>query len=398
MNLTLKKRRKYWLNVHLWLGLLFGFFLSIFGITGSILVFYEEINALINPDVMTVSALPEAESAFRPFEEIFTIATTSLSTQAKVTFIHYPSDASSAYTVGYTLPNTDNKVDVWQLHIDPYHSQILGQRLIKKADAIFPSAVMPFIFQLHFALLAGETGGVIVGIMAVLLLFSILTGLIVWWPLTDNWRRALRIKPRASIERFNHDLHQTSGIYTGLILLVVLLSGIYMNLPNQFIGLVKQLSPDTHGFMDRPHSVPANGQTPIGLVRALQSVRSQYPDGRVNWLNPAVDETDVYRISLRDVPELSYFWSERLVSVDQYTGKILEVSDPSTRRTAGETFIAWQWSLHSGKAFGWIGRILVFLSGLACPVLFVTGVIRWLQKRRAAKTKQSLVMSMPKKK
>jgi len=39
--------------------------------------------------------------------------------------------------------------------------------------------------------------------------------------------------------------------------------------------------------------------------------------------------------------------------------------------------------LHSGRAFGWTGRILVFLTGLACPILFVTGVIRWLQKRRA---------------
>jgi len=27
----------------------------------------------------------------------------------------------------------------------------------------------------------------------------------------------------------------------------------------------------------------------------------------------------------------------------------------------------------------------VFLTGLACPVLFVTGLIRWLQKRKANK-------------
>jgi uncharacterized iron-regulated membrane protein len=32
---------------------------------------------------------------------------------------------------------------------------------------------------------------------------------------------------------------------------------------------------------------------------------------------------------------------------------------------------------------------LVFLSGLACPVLFVTGVIRWLQKRKAAAKKHN---------
>jgi len=31
--------------------------------------------------------------------------------------------------------------------------------------------------------------------------------------------------------------------------------------------------------------------------------------------------------------------------------------------------------------------MLVFLSGLACPLLFVTGVIRWLQKRRAKRHK-----------
>ncbi|MCG7756039.1 MAG: PepSY domain-containing protein [Nitrosomonas sp.] len=31
----------------------------------------------------------------------------------------------------------------------------------------------------------------------------------------------------------------------------------------------------------------------------------------------------------------------------------------------------WQWPLHSGKAFGWIGRVLVFLCGLACPVIYM---------------------------
>lgn len=72
----------------------------------------------------------------------------------------------------------------------------------------------------------------------------------------------------------------------------------------------------------------------------------------------------------------------RCVVIDQYSGKILDVDDPAIG-TAGEVFTHWQWPLHSGQAFGWTGRILVFLSGLACPLLFITGVIRWLQKRKA---------------
>ncbi len=39
----LKARRQRWLTMHLWLGLTLGLLLSIYGITGSILVFYAEI-------------------------------------------------------------------------------------------------------------------------------------------------------------------------------------------------------------------------------------------------------------------------------------------------------------------------------------------------------------------
>jgi uncharacterized iron-regulated membrane protein len=379
----LKKRRKTWLNVHLWLGLLLGFFLAVFGITGSILVFYEEIDNLINADLRVVQAPAQGELAFRSLAEIQAAAIAAIPSNAKLGFVDYPSDVTSSYKFGFAVPAAiaDEK-DEWQVHVDPYTAQILGKHLIKKAEDFFPRAFIPFVFQLHFALLAGKTGGIIVGIMGIILLFSVLTGLIVWWPLTGSWRRALSIKPRASVERFNHDLHQTSGFYTFPILFVVLLSGVYMNLPDQFMALVKQLSPGTQGFMDSPHSLPVMGKQQIDLAQALTIVQSHYPEGRVDWFNPPVDETGIYLISISDVPGLSLFWSERQVSVDQYTGTILKVQDPSTRNTAGQTFVEWQWPLHSGKAFGWTGRILVFLSGLACPVLFVTGLIRWLQKRR----------------
>lgn len=380
----LKKRRKRWLSVHLWLGLLLGFFLAVFGITGSILVFYEEIDNVLNADLKTVQTPAQGEAAYHTLAEIQNAAVTAMPPQAKLGFVDYPADATSSYKFGFVIPTAvaDEK-DQWQVHVNPYTAQVLGKHLIKKAENIFPNAFIPFVFQLHFALLASETGGIIVGIMGVILLFSVFTGLIVWWPLTGHWRRVLSIKRRASVERFNHDLHQTSGLYIFPILFAVLLSGVYMNLPNQFMALVKQLSPGTQGFMDNPHSLSAQGRKPIGLAQALTIVRSQYPEGRVDWLNNPDDEAGVYTIGISGVPDLSRFWSERQVFVDQYNGMILKVQDPRTRRTAGQTFIEWQWPLHSGKAFGWTGRILVFLSGLACPVLFITGVIRWLQKRRA---------------
>jgi len=49
--------------------------------------------------------------------------------------------------------------------------------------------------------------------------------------------------------------------------------------------------------------------------------------------------------------------------------------------TAGTAPIAWQRLPHPGEAFGLPGRMLVLPSGLVLPVLFISGLVRWLQKR-----------------
>ena len=384
----LKHRRKLWLNVHLWLGLGLGLFLSLLGMTGSILVFYDEIDKALNAELMQVNAPPQGEAAFKPFADIMAAANTVLPTTATIDFVTFPSDAKASYVFSYLRPALSEAHDQWHLYVNPYSAQVLGTKLIKQADDWVPRSFIEFVWQLHFAVLAGDIGTIIVGIIGTLLIFSVLTGLILWWPLTGNWRRVLTIKPRASAERFNHDLHQLAGFYSFPVLLAVLLSGVYMNLPEHFMAVVKLFSSDTKSFMDMPHASAAQGRPPIALADALSIVRSRYPEGRIDGLRPAEDEHSGHFVRIVDVPGLSAFWSERQIFVDQYSGEIIDVRDPSNRPTAGQTFVDWQWPLHSGKAFGWTGRILVFLLGLACPVLFVTGLIRWLQKRRAKSRKR----------
>ena len=89
----------------------------------------------------------------------------------------------------------------------------------------------------------------------------------------------------------------------------------------------------------------------------------------------------MYTVTFHDVPGTSRSWAERGVTVDAFSGEVLDVRDATTRRTAGDAFLDWQWPLHSGKAFVSPGRIAVFVGGLACPLLFVTGVVRWWRKR-----------------
>jgi len=381
----LKARRKWWLFVHLWLGLVLGFFLAIFGITGSILVFHAEINELLNPKLLTV-AVPEPNPAYQPLAPIFQAGRNAMPETAKHTFADYPRNETAAFKLMYALPIANGVTESWEVYVNPYTTQVTGKQLMSTSDNIIPHTFIGFIFELHYALLLGrEIGYAVVGIMGALLIISVLTGLILWWPLTGKWRQALTIKRKASVERLNFDLHKTSGFYTTVVLVPVLFSGVYMDIPEYVVPVLEVFSPVTYRywFHSTPPSTNKAGDNPaISMAEAVAIADKRYPTGRANWIYGATQPTSTYTICKDGVAEQGSFLHRRCVVIDQYSGKILDVDDPAIG-TAGEVFTHWQWPLHSGQAFGWTGRILVFLSGFACPLLFVTGVIRWWQKRKA---------------
>jgi PepSY-associated TM region len=62
-----------------------------------------------------------------------------------------------------------------------------------------------------------------------------------------------------------------------------------------------------------------------------------------------------------------------VVWADQYRGDILHIRNPRTM-SAGDRFLRWQFPLHNGEAFGPPGRLVILLSGLSLPLLYVTGL------------------------
>ncbi|MEE7625608.1 PepSY-associated TM helix domain-containing protein [Methylobacter sp. Wu8] len=378
----LKTRRKNWLVVHLWLGLSLGLLLSIYGVTGSILVFHEEIDEWLNSELLIVKP-PEHSAAYRPLAAVFEAGRKVMPTQAKHTFATYPRNEQAAFKLRYAVTAADGVHEMWQVAVDPYTAQVTGKRLLERSDSVIPQTFIDFIFKLHYALLikSHDVSTVVVGLSGALLMISVLTGLIVWWPLTGRWRQALTVKRKASAERLHYDLHKTAGFYTALVLLPVLFSGIYMVLPHNVVPVLELFSPVTYRYWFR--STPPVGSTQaIGMDEAVAIALQRYPAGRPHSIYGAPEPTKTYTVCQNGVDAPGSLLQRRCLVMDRYSGKILDLDDP-TIGTAGEVFTQWQWPLHSGQAFGMTGRILVFLTGLACPLLFVTGLIRWQQKRRA---------------
>lgn len=393
----LKARRKLWLGMHLYLGLIFGAILAIVGLTGSIMVFYQELQEVVNPELFNVSLPAEQNKKLQPLDTIIKAAETAKPANSEFFKLYYPRKADIAYKFLYFVRDenqANKKGDGYYLFVDPYTLKVNGIQLWHPKDKYWGRPLVSFIMQLHWCLLLGKSpGGTMVGILGLLGIFSVLTGLIVWWPLTGKFKQALTIKHPAGLVRRVFDLHKTVGFYLSLALLPVLFSGVYMSFPDQMNTVVKlfttvespnvfeSIPPEIHS------SKPQAGQQAISFSTVENIVQQNHPAGRLWMLNAPKNPADVFVVMKRDVAEVSQYVGYRDFAIDQYTGQILKVYD-SGAGSAGDVLIDWQWPLHSGHAFGWPGRILVLLAGVACPVLYITGVMRWFQKRRAKAVKR----------
>jgi uncharacterized iron-regulated membrane protein len=117
----------------------------------------------------------------------------------------------------------------------------------------------------------------------------------------------------------------------------------------------------------------------------LKNQQALYQGGIADYYAFSHDKINTFTACFNNVPALNqHILTNRCLVLNRSTGELLQIID-SEHGSAGDKFMQWQWPLHSGQAFGWMGRILVFLSGLTCPLLFITGIIRWLQKQRAKK-------------
>jgi uncharacterized iron-regulated membrane protein len=378
--LRLKTRRKLWLEVHLWLGLLAGAVLLIVGLTGCILAFWQEIDTALNPALHQVQTPPEGRAVYLPLSDIVSSADAAMPSGAKRSTFYYPRHESLTFWFFYEVPSAvPEQPNILNVFVNPYTGQITGTRIWSSADSIFKHCFMAFIFELHYDLLLGwDSGSWIIGVIGILAFISVLTGLIVWWPLTGKWRQALTIKRRASTERLNFDLHKTAGFYSTIVLLAVLMSGIYFNFGEQFRWLVDCFSITTPVRSFKSMALP--GLSPISLDEAVARADIDYSEGQLYWFTVPNGADDVYVLT-KHIDFGGIFRGRRQIVLDQYTGQILHVADPLTGK-GGNVFLQWQWPLHSGQVLRMVGRILVLLSGIACVTLFVTGVIRWLQKRR----------------
>ena len=389
-------------RIHLYLALAAGLVFFVQCLSGTVLVFEEEITHALYPARYTV-AVPAGQPrlALAQLASRFQQATP----KAKVLGFKVYADPARTVELSYRdgkargerggrepqprggergrSPQKGRSERGSTAFVNPYTAQVAGLQKEKQLP------VFKFAEDLHRRLLAGEVGKALTGISALFILVITATGIVLWWPKTRAALTGrLRIKWSASGKRITHDLHLVLGFYCSLFLFGLALTGVIMSYRWATESLFWLTNSRPTVGLPTPHSAAEGGRT-IAYDAALRAGQATHPTADFWRIGAPKDSLAAIPVSAPSALPLRSLGLDTLF-VDRATGAVLR-QHAYSRQTAGAQLRRLTKPLHTGEIGGIWTKLLALVVTLSSLTFPVTGVLMWLRRTRKATRKSSRV-------
>ena len=330
-----------------------GAFLVILGITGSIITFEPELDRLLHPHLSRVKPGGPTRSLVQIGEAVSK---------------HYGGEPVVAYLPS-SSPDVPTEVILPSgvVSVNQYTGEVLGLRTRGQT-------VLGFVRALHVRLATGDIGRSILRWSAVVMLFSLASGLYLWWP-----RKRVRIRGPWWSRLFWSDQHNSFGIFSLLPLLLLTATGIVIGFENEVSPLLDKVygTKPVHSSQTPARSEPSQGSTELTPDQAIASARAQLPGALPYRLQmPRYGGLDVVSLAY---PDNRIAAERNSISLDPRNGRIVAVNQ-SASLTASERFMAANEAVHTGNIFGMPTRIMAALASIFLPLQVVSGLLIWIRR------------------
>jgi uncharacterized iron-regulated membrane protein len=372
--------RSWFRRLHLAVALVFGCVFGLSGLTGCALAWMHELDGALNPSLFHASASgpPAPDAIARIVDRLANDP--AYGRPGQVTLPEHGGEVAVAW---YRLPAAGGRGPFTldrsrQVMVDPANLAVTGERVWGDTGLSRP-LLMPTLFHVHRYLLAGDVGKTVIAVSGLALLFMSVVGLVLWWPKATvaAWRKAFTVAHRGSWPRFNVTFHRAAGAIVAPVLAVLGFSGCLFNQPQWITPVVA-----TFAAVSSQEKLKGGATGDVKVARAAQAAAGLFPAARVSRVVLPAKPGLPYEVRLRQPGEVRQGDGNTRVTVDAATGRVLRVRDP-LRAQAGDAFIDWQFPLHTGEAFGTIGRIVISIVGLTPLAFLVTGLAVWRRRRTA---------------
>jgi uncharacterized iron-regulated membrane protein len=271
-------------------------------------------------------------------------------------------------TVGATLADAYVvSVPRAQVYVDPYTLRVLGRRPNG-------SGWLASVHQIHLRLFTTAAWGrQIVRWSGVVLVVLLVSGLYLWWP-----TKRIRLTTGASPFRTWFDLHNAVGVFSLVFLLLLSLTGVFIGFDGVMVPLAYRLTSSTPSAQVSTRVTAVKGARQISPDQALGIAREALP-GTSPFYVSVVSPTAAYVVRSR-FPEDRTPGGRSLVIIDSYTGRVM-FAEGSRTAPAGRRIEILNRAMHTGDIFGLPSKIVMSLASLMAPVQLVSGLMLWLRRK-----------------
>lgn len=356
------------LKFHRWFGLALGLLLLIQGLSGTFLVFRDEVERTIHPAMVvspqgtriSVQALLDAVEKQHPGVPV-----------SRAEFSTWNDGA-----VLFKLVANDGTR--WLTAVDPYRGTIVR-------DGTMWAWPGEWIFYVHERLLMGTFGEWLIGVEGLGLLFLAITGPIVWWPGRKRFKQGFKIVTNRGADLKWRTLHRAGGAIVAAVLVVSATTGALMVWKVELRGALRMVTP----VVEKPEPKVAEqpGRPMVSLDRLVAHAKADYGATELRQIRFS-DGGRVAAIFLEsdistraDGMKQIYYNRYDGADVGHYVAGALPI---------GTEIVDWLFTIHTGLYGGVPTRLLVLCGGLGLIGLSSSGLWLWYsrtsRRRRRAPT------------
>lgn len=349
------------LAAHAAVGLLAGALLYIISLSGSVLVFYDELQRIEQPGLEMSEIDPAA---------IDRAAVAVMAAEAGK-----PRTTHLMFTLPSPLfPKALSYTDTGEYRLDDQG------RLAGEAETHWSE----FLYAIHYGLtIPGILGIIVVGIFGVMMLTLSISGVIAH---PRIFRDAFRLRTRDGGGVGLADWHNRLSVWTLPFIVMIALTGAVIGLGVLTVeGVAKRYY---GGDVDKAYAPVFGGEHPVDLTKveqlppigkSLEYMRANYPDVEVTFVTVHDPMTKGQSIQLMgEHPRRLIFGEYYNFGADGVFHGTAGLSDGEL----GQQAAASNYNLHFGNYGGIPVKIAYFVLGIALTAICATGTFIWLGKRR----------------
>jgi len=349
------------LSAHAAIGLIAGGLLYLVCLTGTVAVFYPELQRLEQPDAPEMETIaPEAVQ--RGVEAV--LATEKGKPPTTHLYVHMPVE---------DLPRATITTDTQAVHLAPDGS-IAGPEEIAWSD---------FLVALHYTLnIPGLFGMVLVGGLGAMILALAISG-VVAHPRIFRDAFCLRARDHSGVGLA--DWHNRLSVWTLPFSIVIALTGAVIGLGSLTVWGLAELRQDgdtaqVYAALFGPEGKPNARPAPApDVASALRAMSQRFPAIGVTYviLHEPLTEGQEVQIAARPSQRLIFGEYYRFDAQGRYLGAAGMAEGDLGQQAASSTY-----GLHFGDYGGLAVKLAYVLLGVALTAICATGVYIWLGKRR----------------